>query len=250
VSGEGATETTDNGYPKKRQWLEARTPRRECNRVILVIVIVSASLCDTTPPLVIASLPTTRTAATASNVTAKERRAGVTRVLRPHHRSSSSMSSSDCDSQLDLLAGIAALFELSEAAASQSSLACSITPDVDDVNPLPLQPPVITEEMLSKVTPNDVNVITQMLKLANKHHALAEFPPIRLRNVKKCLTAPLHLLGGYRSWDWAVAAISLELHAVQTLPARPPPGLDYQESLPNSFEHWLAANDARSLGGE
>lgn len=92
-------------------------------------------------------------------------------------------------------------------AASQSSPARSVTPDVDDVDPLPLQPPIITEEMLSKDTPNDVNVIAQMLKLTNKHHASAEFPSIRPRNVKKCLAAPLHFLGGYRSWDRVIAAL-------------------------------------------
>ena len=68
------------------------------------------------------------------------------------------MNSSDCDNQLDLCADIAASLEPSEAAASQSMPARSVTPDID-VNPLSLQPPVITEEMLSKVTPYDVNVI-------------------------------------------------------------------------------------------
>ena len=46
-----------------------------------------------------------------------------------------------------------------------------------------------------------------MLKLTNKHHASAEFPPIKLRNVKKCLAAPLHFLGGYKSQEQVIAAI-------------------------------------------
>ena len=92
-------------------------------------------------------------------------------------------------------------------AESQSSPARSVTPDVDDVDPLLLQPPINTEEMLSKDTPNNVIVIAQTLKLTNKHHASAEFPSIRPRNVKKCLAAPLHFLGGYRSWDQVIAAL-------------------------------------------
>jgi hypothetical protein len=105
------------------------------------------------------------------------------------------------DNLLDLLAIMAASLEPSQ------TPACSITPDVNNEVLLMLKPLVITDKILSRVAPSDVNVIAQMLKLTNKHHASAEFASIKPRNVKKCLKAPLHFLSGYRSWDHVIPAL-------------------------------------------
>ncbi len=70
-----------------------------------------------------------------------------------------------------------------------------------------LEPPVITDKILSRVAPSDVNVIARTLKLTNKHHASVESTSIKLRNIKKCIKALLHFLGRYRSWDHVIPAL-------------------------------------------
>ena len=144
-----------------------RPPRREWKRGILVSVIVSTSFA-TPSPLNRCSLTNNKDISYSKQCNSKGEESRdddenieggqQQRVLRPRHQSSSPMTSSDCNNHLDLLADIVESLELCEAAASKSLLACSVTPNVDDVNPLPLQPPVITKEMLSKVTPSDVNL--------------------------------------------------------------------------------------------
>jgi hypothetical protein len=111
------------------------------------------------------------------------------------------MVSLDGNNPLDLLAITAASLE------SSQSPACSVTPDVDNEVLFTLKPLVITDKIMSRVTPSDDNAIAQMLKLRNKHHVSAEFASIKPRNVKKCFKAPLHFLGGYRSWDHVIPAL-------------------------------------------